>query len=317
MKFCFSIPFFLFLPLLFGGCSSDSSSYLVFNGELNKEYVGTLTGFGEQKTQLLEKFATSEQEFIGLSTAPAAELSAAKQAKLRAIRNDLSMPNTQTLLQQVIALSEIPTYMENVYDGKIGGFISVAADMKGVHSMKDVYWGLRLDYPGTPFKENGAGYGVIRFYTYYIDSIAIPFSPELGGETIEPWPFTGGGFTASTLGTGGYPEYIFKEGYYAPAEGAELYECTPNGNEILRSIFRGGRWSTHEGEVVTTRTPSASGVNGRYVGYQGFRLYLRGETSEGVHLFTFDEAIATQLGMEVYAKGEYRLIVPASSIVEE
>ena len=159
MKFCFSIPFFLFLPLLFGGCSSDSSSYLVFNGELNKEYVGTLTGFGEQKTQLLEKFATSEQEFIGLSTAPAAELSAAKQAKLRAIRNDLSMPNTQTLLQQVIALSEIPTYMENVYDGKIGGFISVAADMKGVHSMKDVYWGLRLDYPGTPFKRMGLDMG--------------------------------------------------------------------------------------------------------------------------------------------------------------
>lgn len=317
MKFKIITSLSLLALAFLAGCSSDSNSYLIFNGQLNKEYISRMDGFMEQKAGLLAKFAVSEQEFIALSTAPAADLSEAKQAKLRAMRTDLSMPNTQTLLQQVIPLSQIPIYMENIYDGKIGGFISVAADMKGVHSLKDIYWGLRLDYPGSEFRENGAGYGVIRFYTHYIDSIAIPFSPAMGGEHLDPWPFTGGGFTASTLGKGGYPEYLLKGGYYAPAEGAELYECTPNGNEILRSLFRGGRWTTHEGEVVTTRSASVKRVAARLVRYQGYCLYLRGETSEGVHLFTFDEAIASQLGMEVYAKGEYRLIVPASFIQEE
>ncbi|MGL4853395.1 MAG: hypothetical protein ACRC3Z_12260 [Phocaeicola sp.] len=315
MKFKYSFLSLCALAAMLFSCSSDSS-YLVFNGKLNHQFVSQLTGFVEQRTNLLSKHAISEQEYIGLTTAQAANLSTAQQVKLRSLRLDLAMPHTQTLLQKTISLAEIGDYMDNIYEGRIGGFINIAADVKELRTMRELYWGLRLDYEGTKFKEDGAGYGVIRFYPTTLDFIVIPFCPELGGTTEGEWPFTGGGFTPSTLGKGGYPLYMFSTGYYMPAEGAELYECTPNGNEILRSVFRSGKWVTAEGEIVTTRSTQVKEVEARWVDYKGYPLYLRGENQEGIHLFTSDAAVAKELGMEVYEKGQYYMVVAADSITE-
>lgn len=292
---------------------SDSNTYTVFDGKLNATYVAGLNGFPELKASLLEQHDMSEKEFIALSTAYAANLSDDKRTRLRLFRNDLMMPNRNTLLQKVISLSDVANYMENVYGGTIGGFISVAADMKQVRTMYDIYWGLRLDFTGSKFKEDGAGYAIIRFYPTETSTIIIPYSVEMGGKTEGEWPFGGGGFTTSTLGNGGYPEYKYSNGYYAPAEGAELYECTTNGNEILRSVFKSGRWTTAEGSTVKTRSDVQT-VTPRMVTYRGRNLYLRGATTEGVHLFTSDTTTAKELGMEVYERGVYRIIVPASAI---
>ncbi|MGL5958731.1 MAG: hypothetical protein ACRCZZ_09130 [Phocaeicola sp.] len=318
MKYRHLILFFTAVIAIFSACSSpDESYYRLFNGKLNRDFVNQLTGFVEQKSNLLERHAISEEAYISLTTAKASALSISQRAKLRSLRMDIPSPNTQTLLQKVIPLADLGDYMDNIYEGRISGFVNVAADVKELRTMREVYWGLRLDYVDSKFKEYGAGYGVIRFYSADIDFIVIPFSPEMDGSTVAEWPFTGGGFTPSTLGKGGYPLYKFSTGYYMPAEGAEIYECTPGGNEILRSVFRGGKWVTSEGEIVSTRSNHAvKEVHTRLVNYKGYSLYLRGETQEGVHLFTSDPVVAKELGMAVYEKGEYFLIAPANSIVE-
>jgi hypothetical protein len=73
----------------------------------------------------------------------------------------------------------------------------------------------------------------------------------MGGTRAHAWPNTGGGFTASTLGDGGFPEYAF-DSYYAPNQGGELYEVTPLGNEILRAQYIGTGWVTTEPTAKST-----------------------------------------------------------------
>lgn len=301
----------LLFSLLLLSCSKNEL-HLIFEGKLNAQYIAGISGFVENRATFLQRHNMSNMEFIALSTVLAANLSEADKAKLKAFRNDLPIPNQHTLFQKTIPLSETTIYMENTYGGSIGGFFGVAADIKQLRSMKEVFWGLRLDYPDTKFKEDGAGYAIIRFYPVQTDSIVIPYSPEMGRKTIGKWPFSGGGFTTSTLGEGGFPEYKYN-GYYLPAEGAELYECTPSGREILRSVFQSGKWVTAEGTVVKVKSFEPSFVP-QYVTYKGHSLFLRGETEEGVHLFSSDPTVAAELGMEVYEKGEYRLIVPANEM---
>lgn len=306
-----TLGIFLLFSLILLSCSKDEL-HLTFEGKLNAQHIAGIRGFVENKPTLLQHHNMTNMEFIALSTVLAANLSETDKAKLKTLRNDLPVPNQQTLFQKTIPLSETAIYMENTYGGSVGGFFSVAADIKQLRSMKEVFWGLRLDYPDTKFKEDGAGYAIIRFYPVQTDSIVIPYSLEMGGRTIGKWPFSGGGFTTSTLGEGGFPEYKYN-GYYLPAEGAELYECTPSGREILRAVFQSGKWVTAEGTVVKVKSFESSFVP-QYVIYKGHSLFLRGETKEGVHLFSSDPAVAAELGMEVYEKGEYRLIVPANEI---
>lgn len=157
---------------------------------------------------------------------------------------------------------------------------------------------MRLDYSGSEFKENGAGYAVIRFYSGHTDNLEIPYSPAMGGDITDPEPFGGGGFTTSTLGYGGFPEFKF-DGYYPPKEGAELYVATPSGNMILRSVYTDGAWHTYEGEeaVSTVRDTDGQSVihhtkQSAYLIYKGETLQVRGETDEEVHLFTSDKNVA-------------------------
>jgi hypothetical protein len=148
-------------------------------------------------------------------------------------------------MEKVIPLQDLATYMNNTYGGTVGGFVSAAADLKSISTMHDIYWGLRLDYPGTKFLPDGAGFAVIRFTSSQNSHLAVPYCIEMGGTKAYAWPSTGGGFTSSTLGDGGIPEYTF-DNYYAPNQGAEIYEVTPLGNEILRSTYRLNKWVTTE-----------------------------------------------------------------------
>lgn len=303
------IAYATLLVVLFS-CSKDE--YRIFDGRYNHSHVRLLKGFPELKPILLKKHNVSQTEFVALTTAKAPDLQEERKEKLKTLRNDLPLPTTETLLQKVIPLSEVYIYMDNVYGGTVGGFVCIAADVKQLRTMYQQYYGLRLDYKDSKFKEDGAGYGVIRFLSNYTSKVIIPYSPEMGGETEGEWPFGGGGFTTSILGEGGYPELKFAGGYYAPADGAELYECTPEGNEILRAIFKNNKWTTHEGTI--TKSIAAECYRG-WVEYQGHRLYQRGITDEGAHLFTSDIATAQQLGMEQYERGEYRLIVSEEAAI--
>ena len=314
MKFIKLIKNILFIITLFigiGACTNENANIYEDEGKYTQRFVTNLNGFPEEKASILNFYKVSEQEFIRLSTDSAWALSKTDQQKLMNIRNDVSRPDEQTLLQKVIPLEDLTIYMDNVYGGTIGGFVCEAADVKSLKTMHDIYWGLRLDYEGTKFKENGAGYAVIRFYSESTTNLNIPYVEELGGTQAHSWPNGGGGFITSTLGEGGYPEWTFN-GYYAPKEGAELYEVTPLGREILRSVYTAGKWQTFEcGELTTTRQCSTTTLP-RWCEYQGHTFMIRGEKN-GIYQLTTYQKLPLP-GMEVHEKGVYSIKVPAEQI---
>lgn len=239
--------FLLWIALvLTSGCSNSDNDVISWPaGKFDEKYVQDLKGFFDHKNTLLATAGMSNEEFLSFSTDSAWSLSEAGRNKLKLLRNSLSAPTGTTLLQKIIALQDVATYMNNTYGGTVGGFVSVAADVKSLSTMHDVYWGMRLDYPGTKFLPEGAGYAVLRFTSNSTEMLTIPYCVEMGGTYAHAWPNTGGGFTSSTLGKGGVPEYSFSN-YFAPNQGSELYEVTTLGSEILRATYKGTKWVTTE-----------------------------------------------------------------------
>lgn len=276
--------------LLTTACDNDDQDFCL-DGKYRREMVQKLEGFGEEKASLLNFCNMENSTFITLSTAAAWNLNSDQRQQLKQVRDGVSKPDSKTLLQKVISLEDIPTYMNNKYGGTIGGYVCEAADVKQLATMHDVYWGMRLDYEGSAFKEDGAGYGVIRFCSEQVFFLNIPYVEEMGGTQPHAWPNGGGGFTTSTLGEGGYPEWRF-EGYYAPVEGAELYEVTPQGRELLRSVYTGGKWQTFESPYYpaapTTKAEGTAPLEGKFAQYAGHRFMVRGEEPDRYLLATYE-----------------------------
>ncbi|MGM9758836.1 MAG: hypothetical protein ACI30I_01805 [Parabacteroides sp.] len=51
------------------------------------------------------------------------------------------------------------------------------------------------------------------------------------------------------------------DGYYAPREGAEIYEVTPQGREMLRAVYREGRWQTFESPLYPVPATTKSSID--------------------------------------------------------
>jgi hypothetical protein len=258
-SFKFNKTLVLALWLGLSACNKENIIHVgnTFSGQYTSEYIETLPGFPDDKETIITDNRISMQTFIAWTTTAAWNLTKKEQINLHAIRTAVSLPNGKTLLQKVIPIDDLALYMNNTYGGTVGGYVCQASDVKELETLNDVYWGLRLDYPESKFAENGAGYAVIRFKSESISELYIPYCEEMGGSEPHAWPNTGGGFTASTLGSGGFPEYTFEE-YNAPNEGAELYEVTPKGMEILRSVYTLGKWVTFEGDKAVSETKAAS-----------------------------------------------------------
>ncbi len=254
-------------------CTSNDSFNPQKEGEFTNEKISTEVGFFELKRNILFENEMNMTNFNMYSVEKVSALDQITRDKLKKIRLDIPAITNQTIIQKVIPLENVLDYMNNVYGGTVGGFVCNVADVKNIVTQKDIIGGLRLDYEGTLFRKDGAGYAVLRFRSNETAHLEIPFSPELGGEYQNPWPFTGNGFTSSTLGYGGFPEYTFK-GYYAPIEGAELYEITPNGHEILRSIFKNNRWVTYDAAKKSVSQTQVSIRNGVYATYNNTEYEL-------------------------------------------
>lgn len=324
--------------VLLGSCAKDNGTDYdpsIFEGKLSRRSTVGLVGFVENSDEILKAQNVAPRDFIAWSTDPAWELQPSAQTSLKNVRTAIEKPSNSTMLQKVISLEDMPVYMNNTYGGTLGGFVSVAADMKRVSTMFDTYWGLRLDYEGTKFKPDGAGYAIIRFYSPAASMLTIPFCPEMGGTQPHAWPNTGGGFTASKLSNGGYPEYTFP-GYSAPQNGAELYEVTPEGRETLRSVYRENEgWRTNEigaeapytradQKVADTAKPIRNGVYTEptkgaapqfittYATYGGNTYIVRALIDGQYHLTT--QTRYNGVALEVIEKGIYSIQVPQTAI---
>lgn len=280
-NFQFKILNFAFLvaSLFLVATCSDKDEMAWPDGKLNKKTIQNIHGFPDQRDSLLKTSLISMKDFNRLSTDSAWSLNETDRTTLKNFRSRLPFPKKNTVLQKVISLQEVATYMNNTYNGTIGGYFSVAADIKTLKTMHEIYYGLRLDYNGSQFLPDGAGYAVIRFTSSFTNQTNVPYCVEMGGNKPHSWPGTGGGFTSSTLGEGGYPEYCFIN-YFPPDQGAELYEVTPKGNEILRATFQYAKWTTTEPRDKGTDlwiNPIRNGIFGlQNSEYKPIRIHLNG-----------------------------------------
>lgn len=343
----------LLLVIFASACKKDDSGAVWPAGTYNKSAIAGLSGFTQQRPALLTAAGVSVAEFIRLSTDSAWHLGQDERSKLAQIRNGITAPTAATLIEKVIPLQDLATYMNNTYGGTVWGFVSVAADLKSISTMHDIYCGLRLDYPGTKFMPDGAGYAVIRFTSSQTNHLTVPYCTEMGGTKAHAWPNTGGGFTSSNLGDGGFPEYAF-DNYYAPNQGAEIYEVTPLGNEILRSTYRVNKWVTTEPVTKSGSSwvnpvrngeyglrgndlyPAISFTDGRrqivtpqdetadytgkifyvatYADYQNIKMRVWGYDEKHYLLTTSDHQAFVRLGLDVLEKGLYGKIVEVQTV---
>jgi toxin YxiD len=151
------------------------------------------------------------------------------------------------LLQRVIEPDDVAKYLSGKYP-TVQGFMTRAQDVKMLDTPEKLFNGLRLDYVETPHAKDKSMF-MIRFKAMNPDQA----KAACGGandELVErvagrydmatkPWtrygdPFTGHGFTKSTSPV--VPEYKHVEGLRM-ADGAELIEMTPDGQEVLIAVW--------------------------------------------------------------------------------
>ena len=297
------ISVYLFILILTGilgnSCSKDSPQQNWPDGTYNRSAIQNLTGFFENRANLLTNASLTTPEFIALSTDSAWHLIESEKVKLKKVRDGVSFPINSTVLQKVIPLEDVALYMNNTYGGTVGGFVSSAADVKSLKTLHDIFYGMRLDYSGTKFFPNGGGYAVLRFTSNVPEKISVPYCKEMGGTRTHSWPNTGGGFTSSTLGNGGFPEYTF-DSYYAPNQGGELYEVTPAGNEIIRAQYSGTKWMTTE-----PTTKSAITGNGNE--------YVDNPVRNGIYVNTNDGTLYPVIALQ---GGKWQLTGEPKTIIE-
>jgi hypothetical protein len=218
--------------------------------QFSRATINGLNGFSNDIVTLAAQHDLTLEEFIVLEGKAAAEMTAAERSVINQIRNSISSPSSNTIMQKVISRTEIDQYLDGTYS-QIGGFVSTCTGTKHLTTYDDLYYGLRLDYKlsdgiSQKFHLSDGSCGVIRYTTPNVHQSRIPRSAVNGGVDDASLPYTGHGFTSGMNGRLGAPEWISP--YLTPDDGAELWEVFSNGREVLR-----GRFSKMQNKFITVQ----------------------------------------------------------------
>jgi hypothetical protein len=189
-------------------------------------------GFTDVIDDLLKKEGLTREQFISMIEKTYKELSESEKIQLNRIRAAFLEPDKNTILQKVIPNEDLELYLNGDYD-EIRGFVTKAADTKNYKTPEDYYYGLRLDYGGSRFKNDADNCFVIRFTTPNVDKIGIPRGTEF--DKI-PYPFSNTGFTAGSKNRMGVPEW--QAGNLKMDEGAEIWKINSDGKEEIVAVYK-------------------------------------------------------------------------------
>lgn len=195
----------------------------------------------------IEKYAKEQdltvEEFKILCGKAASDMTEDELLKMNAIREKQLKPTPDMLMQKVITTYDMNKYLVGDYKTP-KGFISICADVKQYRTLKDYYYGLRLDYKGSIFNSDENSYAVIRFQATNIEKSIIPKSEINKGTYQDPYPFGGVGFTTGTSGYWGSPEWVMPE-FTVLKDGAQIFEIFQDKTETLKAVY-----STEKGQFV-------------------------------------------------------------------
>lgn len=190
----------------------------------------------------------TRQDLIDRINTPTSELSPSDRAILTVLRDTVPAPEAGTPMQKVVTQGQVDDYLAghsatNPYyevDG-IGGSVTRVEDTAHLSTPGDLYDGLRLDYPGTPFQPDDDTMRVVRFEPDD-DNFVVPRNSDMGGaERFDEWsdPFTGNGFTKA--GDDVVPEFQVDRGV-TMRDGAEMWEIRADGAQELVAVLRKQQW---------------------------------------------------------------------------
>lgn len=154
----------------------------------------------------------------------------AKYENLKALRKAYKAPDKNTLMSKYCPTEDIYNFLKEVGAYKeIGGYVTKAADTRGINSYEQLVNTLRIDYPGNTYgNAPSKSFGVIFYKTDYADEITIPT------EEGELWPCTNKGFISNVNGKV-VPEY--HSPYLQPSV-AEMYLVNGiTGEMILIAVY--------------------------------------------------------------------------------
>jgi hypothetical protein len=201
-------------------------------GKYSLTAIKSEIGFVNLVADLIKKEGLSLDDFKYMMQKNVNALTEIEKSKLANIRNALSKPNANTVMQKVITKNDIQKYLNGDYNN-VGGFVSRATDAKHLETFEDLYHGLRLDYNKTTFFIEDGSCGVIRFKSSNSSNAIIP-----SGGTYDAWdyPFTATGFTSGKSGRLGVPEWHLQNRVDF-SEGAEIWQVSNNGTEKLIATY--------------------------------------------------------------------------------
>jgi hypothetical protein len=200
-------------------------------GKYSLTAIKSEIGFVDLVVDLIKKEGLSLDDFKYMMQKNVNALTDIEKSKLANIRNALSKPNANIVMQKVITKNDIQKYLNG--DNNVGGFVSRAADAKHLETFEDLYHGLRLDYNKTTFFIEDGSCGVIRFKSSNSSNAIIP-----SGGTYDAWdyPFTATGFTSGKSGRLGVPEWHLQNRVDF-SEGAEIWQVSNNETEKLIATY--------------------------------------------------------------------------------
>ncbi len=241
-----NIIYSLLFSVIFMSCNTETQSTVKNDTVTTKEVTEKITNSKYSRSQIMflrgfeENIRLNDlslEKFNEMRAKSASLLTDSERETMKSIREQVPLLDKETLLQKAIPAGDIKKYTDGVYSPKVRGFVTRAQDVKRLNNYDDIYSSLRLDYKGTAFNQSSDNsMGVIRFKSIDANRAVIRYSPEMGGNIKDEFPFTGNGFTAATNGQI-IPEFKF-ENFVNMENGAEIYEITKDGQEILKAVLQ-------------------------------------------------------------------------------
>jgi hypothetical protein len=225
--------------------ADDVAETLHKTGQFGRESFASLRAFGTEAAKYLPA-GLPMAEFQRLLAMPTDKLTDQQIQLLMEVRNKVPSLQRTTVMQKIVPAKYLPGFLSGTVTG-VGGCMSRMQDVVHLRTSDDIFNGLVLDYPKTPFKLGEPVYAV-RFQadpnlvkTAYGGNTEqmLDHLREAHGLQNQPLtkydpPFTGHGF----LGTSEHiiPEYRA----FDPVpfqDGDEIYRIGPDGVEELVAVF--------------------------------------------------------------------------------
>ncbi|BDU50706.1 hypothetical protein [Haliovirga abyssi] len=215
----------------------NADEVLKIEGRFTRKYVKGLKSSEEIIKKRVLKLGKDMKYFKKLLLKQGDELSESEAKFIKEVRDSISSPTEDTLLQKVMPIEKLDDIFNYT---TIRGCTAKAGDVQDLKTIEEIYDGLRLDYEGSLFTEADKCVA-IRYKVEEPEYLTVPYSKKIDINTKKmdniDSPQTGHGFIKNDRCIPEYESWIKgKPEGLMPTEG-EVYIVSKDGSEELIGEF--------------------------------------------------------------------------------